>query len=62
MRIMSRYDFKIVAMWESRDKDRNEFVYLLERLNEATMKARWASFMADKEWAEIKRAMAAQLG
>lgn len=54
-RIMARYDFNIVAMWESRHDGKLEFVYLLEWPDEATMKARWAAFMADEEWAEIKR-------
>lgn len=54
-RIMAKYGFEIVAMWESRQEGRLEFVYLLEWPDEATMKDRWAAFMADEEWAEIKR-------
>jgi hypothetical protein len=54
-RIMGRYDFRIVAMWESRTDARTEFVYLLEWPDEATMRDRWAKFMADAEWTEIKR-------
>jgi len=54
-RIMAKYDFEIIAMWESRHDGRLEFVYLLEWPDEAAMKARWAAFMADEEWAEIKR-------
>lgn len=54
-RIMAKYDFEIVAMWESRHDGKLEFVYLLEWPDEATMKDRWAAFMADEEWAEIKR-------
>jgi hypothetical protein len=30
MRIMAKYDFKIVATWESKKGNRTEFVYLLE--------------------------------
>jgi hypothetical protein len=30
IRIMARYDFKIVATWESKKDNRTEFVYLLE--------------------------------
>ncbi|WP_242112846.1 NIPSNAP family protein [Luteimonas aquatica] len=55
MRIMARYDFKIVATWESRHADRTEFVYLLEWPDKATMDDRWAKFMADQEWIGIKR-------
>jgi hypothetical protein len=56
MRIMARYGFKIVATWESRHHNRTELVYLLEWPNTETMKERWAAFMADREWAEIKKA------
>jgi hypothetical protein len=62
MRIMARYDFRIVAMWESRSDGRTEFVYLLEWPDHETMKDRWARFMADKEWADIKRRTAAAHG
>ena len=62
MRIMEKYDFEIVAMWESKADNRTEFVYLLEWPDEMTMRDRWAKFMADKEWAEIKRATAAEHG
>ena len=55
LRIMARHDFNVLATWEARSGERTEFVYLLEWPDEATMKARWASFMADQEWAEIKK-------
>jgi NIPSNAP len=58
MRIMARYGFKIVATWESRHDNRTELVYLLEWPDAETMKERWATFMADREWAEIKKATA----
>lgn len=61
-RIMKRYDFHIVAMWESKHDGRTEFVYLLEWPDEATMKARWEAFMADEEWKDIKRRTAAVHG
>lgn len=53
-RIMARYDFHIVAMWESRTNEGPEFVYLLEWPDEETMKDRWDAFMADQEWSDIK--------
>lgn len=62
MRIMAKYDFNIVAMWEAKNGTRTEFVYLLEWPDEATMKDRWAKFMADKEWADIKKETAAKYG
>lgn len=55
MRIMARYDFKIIAMWEAKKGERTEFVYLLEWPDRETMKDRWAKFMADQEWANIKK-------
>ncbi|GAB4523505.1 MAG: hypothetical protein Kow00133_11460 [Amphiplicatus sp.] len=54
-RIMKRHGFKIAAMWEARGEDRTEFVYLLAWPDEETMRARWAAFMADEEWAAVKR-------
>ena len=61
-RIMKKYDFNIVAMWEAKNGERTEFVYLLEWPDEPTMKDRWAKFMADKEWAAIKKETAAKHG
>jgi hypothetical protein len=51
---MRKYDFKVVAIWESNFKEKTEFVYLLEWPNEAVMKNAWAKFMADQEWKDIK--------
>lgn len=62
MRIMARYGFKIVATWESRLNNRTELIYLLEWSDQETMKERWAKFMADREWAEIKKATAEAQG
>jgi hypothetical protein len=56
MRIMARYNFNIVATWESHHGERAEFVYLLEWQDKETMKNQWEKFMADKEWADIKKA------
>ena len=54
-RIMARYGFDIIAMWETAHGDRTEFAYLLDWPDEATMKQRWAQFMADEEWSRIKK-------
>lgn len=62
MRIMAKYDFKIVAQWETRHEERTEFVYLLQWPDQATLTDRWARFMADQEWAAIKKRTAAQHG
>jgi heme-degrading monooxygenase HmoA len=61
-RIMRRYGFNIVAMWEARAEARTEFVYILAWPDEAAMRAAWANFMADAEWKEIKRVTAAEHG
>jgi NIPSNAP len=55
MRIMARYDFKIVATWETKKGDRTEFVYILEWPDRETMRDRWTKFMADQEWSDIKK-------
>jgi hypothetical protein len=55
MRIMARYDFKIIATWETKKGDRTEFVYLLEWPDKETMRDRWTKFMADQEWSNIKK-------
>lgn len=61
-RIMQRYGFHILAMWEAKTPERTEFVYLLRWPDEQTKTDAWAAFMADLEWAEIKRVTAAESG
>jgi len=55
MRIMAKYDFQIVATWESKKDNRTEFVYLLEWPDEETMNDRWEKFLRDPEWIKIKK-------
>jgi len=55
MRIMAKYDFKIVATWESKNDNRTEFVYLLEWPDKETMADRWKKFLQDQEWIRIKK-------
>ena len=62
MRIMRKYGFDIVAMWETTDQQRTEFVYLLAWPDEAAKSAAWAKFRADEEWQEIKRVTSAKHG
>jgi hypothetical protein len=52
---MKRYDFNIVSIWETKIGDRTEFAYLLQWPDEDTMRDRWGKFMADEEWAKIKK-------
>lgn len=61
-RIMARHGFDIAAMWEARGESGPEFVYLLRWPDEATMRDRWAAFMADSEWSRIKDESAARHG
>jgi heme-degrading monooxygenase HmoA len=55
-RIMKRYGFDIVAMWEAKRPGRTEFVYLLRWPDEKTQAEAWKAFMADQEWDDIKKA------
>jgi hypothetical protein len=55
MQVMARYDFKIVATWESKKGNRTEFIYLLERPDKETMTDRWEKFLRDQEWINIKK-------
>jgi heme-degrading monooxygenase HmoA len=61
-RIMQRYGFNIIAMWEANTEHRTEFVYILAWPDEQTKNAAWAKFMADEEWKKIKRVTGAQHG
>jgi NIPSNAP protein len=62
MRIMRKYDFEFVAMWEATTDRRTEFVYLLSWRDVATKDAAWTEFRADDEWKDIKRVTAAEHG
>ena len=61
-RLMRDHGFNILAMWETRTDKRLEFVYLLAWPDEATRDAAWDRFMANDEWAAIKRETAAEHG
>ena len=54
-RIMRRHGFEIVSMWEAGTPEKPEFAYLGRWPDETRRKAGWAAFMADEEWARIKR-------
>ena len=55
VRIMKKYEFRIVAIWESENEQKVEFVYLLEWKDKQTMEESWKKFMADEEWKDIKK-------
>lgn len=62
LRIMKRYDFRIIDMWESDTGEKIQFVYVLTWPDRATMDLRWKELLADKEWADIKKRTAAESG
>jgi heme-degrading monooxygenase HmoA len=61
-RIMRKYGFRVVAMWEAETDRHTEFVYLLAWPDETAKSAAWAAFMTDEEWNEIKRVTSAAHG
>ena len=62
LRIMRRYGFTPVALWESTSVSNFEFIYILQWPDIETMEHQWKLFLADPEWIEIKRKMAAEIG
>lgn len=62
LRIMKKYDFRVVDMWESDAGDKLQFVYVLEWPDAATLDKQWKAFLADTEWIEIKKRSAAEQG
>ena len=55
LRIMKRYGFEIVALWESTSVVNFEFVYLVRWPDAGTMDRQWKAFLADEEWIGIKK-------
>jgi len=53
VRIMRRHGFRIVSSWYT--DDGTQFVYLLQWPDQESMRRGWEAFMADEEWARIKR-------
>ena len=62
LRIMARHGFAVRSIWRSEHEGKVEFVYLLDWPDARAMKAAWAAFMADEEWAAIKRETGARHG
>ncbi len=54
-RIMRRHGLNIAAMWGSPHTAAHGIIYLLKWPDEHAKTAAWAAFMANPEWAEIKR-------
>ena len=62
VRIMAKYDFKIVATWKSKKDGRTEFVYLLEWPDKETIADRQEKFLWDEESIKIKKETAEMYG
>lgn len=50
-----RYGFRILAMWLTEEETPLRFIYLLSWADAAEKMEAWRRFMADEEWAEVKR-------
>ena len=55
LRIMKRYGFELIALWESTSVVNFEFVYLVRWPDAATMDRQGKAFLADEEWIGIKK-------
>jgi len=62
MRIMKKYGFNIVALWESVTASKLEFIYILNWPDMETMERQWKVFLADQEWIDIKKKMDLDIG
>lgn len=62
LRIMKKYDFRVLDIWESDTGEKLQFIYLLWWPDRETMDNSWKEFLADPEWIEIKKRSAAQFG
>lgn len=61
-RLMRDHGFDIRAMWECRNGERLEFVYLIAWADDSAMKTAWADFMSNPEWVRIKQETGATEG
>ena len=62
LRIMKKYGFNVVDMWESDTGEKLQLVYVLDWPDRATMEAAWKAFLADAEWIDIKKRSSAEHG
>ena len=62
LRIMKKYGFEVLDMWESDAGDKLQFIYLLAWPDSKTMEQSWKAFLADQEWQDIKKRSAAEHG
>lgn len=62
LRIMKKYGFDVIDMWESDTGEKLQFIYVLDWPDRATMDGAWKSFLADPEWIDIKKRSAERHG
>jgi len=62
LRIMKKYGFNVVDMWESDTGEKLQLVYVLDWPDQATMDSAWKAFLADAEWIAIKKRSAEEHG
>jgi heme-degrading monooxygenase HmoA len=62
LRIMKRYGFEVVALWESSSVINFEFIYILKWSDAVTMERQWKLFLADEEWIAIKKKTVSETG
>jgi hypothetical protein len=62
LRIMKKYGFNVVDMWESDTGEKLQLVYVLDWPDQATMDNAWKAFLADAEWIAIKKRSAEEHG
>jgi hypothetical protein len=62
LRIMKKYGFDVIDMWESDTGENLQFIYVLDWPDRATMDSAWKSFLADAEWIDIKKRSAERHG
>jgi hypothetical protein len=62
LRIMKKYGFDVVDVWESDTGEKLQLIYVLSWPDRETMDSRWKAFLADQEWIDIKARSAARDG
>ena len=55
LRLMDRYNFKVIGCWDEVIGDMQNFVYLLAWDDMNSRQKSWGKFNADQEWSEIKQ-------
>jgi hypothetical protein len=62
LRIMKKYGFNVVDLWESDTGEKLQLIYVLDWPDKVTMESAWKAFLADAEWIDIKKRTAERHG